>query len=146
MQKLNIQKSGKGYDFQFKAAEILGGYYDVVFREYAIPIGNPPKMHKFDLVSDDKHYIGECKNYVWTAGGNVPSAKICHINEAVFYLQHLPSDTIRFVVMRRAIDKFHLESLAEYYYRMNKHLLKGVIIIEIDETTENVIIVGVQDS
>ncbi len=66
-----------------------------------IPIGRPAKGHRFDLVSEDGRYVGECKNYSWTEGGNVPSAKMGFINEAVFYLSWLPKSASRFVVMRR---------------------------------------------
>ncbi|MEN6622995.1 MAG: hypothetical protein ABFD50_15795, partial [Smithella sp.] len=106
--------------------------------EQQIPIGNPPKDHKFDLVSEDRQYIGESKNYSWTEGGNVPSAKMGFINEAVFYLQQVPKDKKRFVVLRRDIDEKHSESLAEYYFRTYKHLLNGVFIVEIDVRTKSV--------
>jgi hypothetical protein len=81
----NSANTGKGRDFQKKAAEILARYYKVGFQiEYLIAIGNPPKEHNFDLVSDNLQYIGESKNYSWTEGGNVPSAKMGFINVAVF--------------------------------------------------------------
>ena len=97
-----------------------------------IKIGRPAKEHKFDLVSKDQKYVGECKNYSWTESGNVPSAKMGFINEATFYLLHLPRSTKKFIVMRKDICKKRKETLAEYYYRTNHHLLKDVFIIEID--------------
>ena len=140
----NSMNTAKGRDFQTKAAEILARHFKVGFRtEYPVPIGNPSKEHKFDLVSDDLYYIGESKNYSWTEGGNVPSAKMGFLNEAVFYLQHLPKDKKRFVVMRKDIDTKHTESLAEYYYRTNRHLLNGVLIFEIDVITETIRELGV---
>lgn len=139
----NCMNTGKGKDFQTIAAEVLSCFFQVGFHtEHPIPIGNPPKNHKFDLVSDDNQYVGECKNYSWTEGGNVPSAKIGFINEAVFYLQHLPSDKKRFVVMRRDVGKKHRETLADYYYRTNKHLLNGVIVVESDLTTKSIRLLG----
>lgn len=135
----NSENTGKGRDFQQEAIRILGPYYGVSFRsEYAVPIGNPPKAHKFDLVSADLQYVGESKNYSWTEGNNVPSAKMAFVNEAIFYLQHLPKDKHRFVVMRRDTRSSNGESLAEYYYRTNKHLLDGVLIVEIDVHTDEV--------
>ncbi len=74
--------------------------------------------------------------------GNVPSAKISYINEAVFFLQHLSKEKKRFVVLRRDINSRHTKSLAEYYYRTNKHLLNDVYIIEIDLITEKVLELG----
>jgi hypothetical protein len=132
----NCMNTGKGRDFQIIAAKLLSDHFQVKFDiEQPMPIGNPPKNHKFDLVSVDLRFIGESKNYSWTEGGNVPSAKMGFINEAVFYLQHLPKDKKRFVVLRRDVDKKHTESIAEYYFRTNKHLLNGVFIIEIDILT-----------
>ncbi len=131
--------TGKGREFQQLASNILSHHYGVEFRtEYPIPIGSPAKEHKFDLVSTDLIFVGESKNYSWTEGGNVPSAKMGFINEAIFYLQHLPKEKKRFVVMRKDVDKKHKESLAEYYFRTNRHLLNGVFIIEIDVETKAV--------
>lgn len=139
----NSMNTGKGRDFQKLAALIIGDYFGVRFTlEQPIPIGIPPKNHKFDLVSEDQQYIGESKNLSWTEGGNIPSAKMESINEAVFYLQHIPKDKKRFVVMRRDIDDKHSESLAEYYFRIDKHLLNGVLIIEIDVPTKSIKMFG----
>jgi len=135
----NSMNTAKGKDFQTKVAEILSQYYKVEFRtEYPIPIGTPPKVHRFDLVSSDLNYIGESKNYSWTEGGNVPSAKMGFINEAVFYLQHLPKDKKRFVVVRKDINTKRNESLAEYYFRTNEHLLNGIYVVELDIFTRTV--------
>jgi hypothetical protein len=97
-----------------------------------IAMGYPPKEHQFDLVSTDLCYIGECKNYSWTISGNVPSAKMAFINEAVLHLSLLPSEKLRFIAMRRDIHPESGESLADYYYRTNRYLLNGVFIVEID--------------
>jgi hypothetical protein len=135
----NNLNTGKGRDFQNLAAEVLSQYYKVGFRtEYAVAIGKPAKNHKFDLVSDDLQFVGESKNYSWTETGNVPSAKMGFLKEAVSYLQHLSQDKRRFVVMRRDVHPKRKESLAEYFYRLNNHLLNGVVIIEIDVATGNV--------
>jgi hypothetical protein len=143
MPEPNSMNAGKGKSFQSIAAEVLSHRFQVGFQtEHPIPIGYPPKNLKFDLVSVDGVYIGECKNYSWTEGGNVPSAKIGFINEAVFYLQHISSDKKRFIILRRDIDNKRSETLADYYYRTNKHLLNGVFIIELDVTTKSVRILG----
>ncbi|MBF8267893.1 MAG: hypothetical protein HW388_1401 [Dehalococcoidia bacterium] len=136
MPEPNSRNTAKGREFQRRAAQVLGLHFSVNFQvDYPIPIGNPAKEHKFDIVSEDRRYIGESKNYSWTEGGNVPSAKMGFINEAVFYLQHLPSDRRRFIVMRKDIRQTNNESLAAYYFRTYKHLLNGVSIVEIDIAT-----------
>lgn len=129
----NSLNTGKGREFQRVAADLMGRHFSVKFRlDYPMPIGTPPKQHRFDLVSDDKHYIGECKNYAWTEGNNVPSAKMGFINEALFYLSFCPPTTVRFVVMRKDIRNTTGESLADYYFRTYRHLRNGTLVIEID--------------
>jgi hypothetical protein len=75
----NSENPKKGKDFEEKARQILGQRYKTKFRKQSINIGNPPKPHNFDLVSDDGTIIVECKNYSWTETGNVPSAKMALI-------------------------------------------------------------------
>ena len=143
MPPANNLNPARGREFESVASKVLGDYYHVVFRAgNAIEIGDPPKKHKFDLVSTDLRYIGECKNYSWTETGNIPSAKMAFLNEAVFYLQHLKDATNKFLVLRKDNHEKHSETLAEYYYRINRHLLNGVFIIEIDITNYSVKTIG----
>ena len=129
----NRLNTGKGRLFQEWAAHILATHFGVELRlDFPLPIGNPPKEHKFDLVSADQNFVGECKNYSWTTGGNVPSAKMGFINEAVFYLSFLPPETTRFVAMRKDSRPTTGESLVDYYHRTYRHLLNAVSIIEIE--------------
>jgi hypothetical protein len=133
MSNENRLNPGKGKRFQEQAARLLCKHFGVRFElDYPLAIGNPPKEHRFDLVSSDLHYVGECKNYAWTKAGNVPSAKMGFVNEAVLYLSFLPKDTVRFVVLRNDVHGKRDETLAEYYYRTYRHLLRGVLILEAD--------------
>ena len=80
----NSLNTGKGSSFQTLAAKMLSEHLSVEFRlDYAIAIGKPPKLHRFDLVSTDVRFVGECKNYSWTETGNTPSAKMGFVNEAI---------------------------------------------------------------
>jgi|ERR1700694_820057 len=129
----NSLNTGKGRTFQERAAEVLGNHFSVKFRlDYPISIGSPAKPHRFDLASDDNQYVGECKNYAWTETGNVPSAKMGFMNEALFYLSYLSKDTHRFIAMRMERHAKRKESLANYYVRTYNHLLGGIKIYEID--------------
>ena len=129
----NRLNPGKGHAFQKLAAEMLSQHFGVEFRlDHPIRIGNPPKEHRFDLVSVDSLYVGECKNYAWTETGNVPSAKMGFVNEAVFYLSFLSPEIVRFVVMRKDTHPRQRESLADYYYRTYHHLLNGIFVVEVD--------------
>jgi hypothetical protein len=125
--------AGNGPEFQLLAAELLCKKLGVSFNlDYPIAIGHPPKLHRFDLVSADSHYVGECKNYSWTQTGNMPSAKISCLNEAVLYLSHVPHDRSKFIVLRLDRHDKHKETLAQYYLRTYKHLLRGLTFYEID--------------
>lgn len=137
--KKNSDNPRRGKEFQKLAASILSDYWKVPFdMEVPFQIGDPPKLHKFDLASDDGKYIGESKNYSWTEAGNMPSAKMAFLNQAVLFLSYLPASTARFIVMRRDVRQRTSEALADYYYRTYQHLLKDILIVEIDATSHDV--------
>ncbi len=101
--------------------------------EVAIPIGYPAKDHKFDLANADRSIVAECKCYTWTDSGNVPSAKLMGLDEAVFYFSFLPATTRKLLCMKKAVYPGKAETLAEYYVRMHGHLLKDVSVYEVSE-------------
>lgn len=131
----NCENPRKGRDFEVAVACALEKKFGVPFAMRKIPIGNPPKGHNFDLVSTDGSIVAECKNYSWTETGNVPSAKMGFVNEAVFYLQHLPGEVELHVILRKDVSERRKETLAEYYYRTNRHLLGKVGVSELDMAT-----------
>src|SRR3989442_603185 len=90
---------------------LLGEPFDA---EALLPIGSPPKPHRFDLASRSRGVVCECKSFTWTASGKVPSAKITTLREAVQYLLALPAETIKVIAMKRSLRSTHRESLAEY--------------------------------
>ena len=139
----NSLNTQKGRFFEDLAARVLAEHYGVRFEtNAAIEIGDPPKLHKFDLRSVDGAYVGECKNYSWTKSGNVPSAKMGFCNQAVFYLSKLPGGSARFLCMRLDKRPNNGERLADYYYRTYGHLLDDVFVVEIDTTTGEVREIG----
>ena len=139
----NSDNSRRGREFQKFAARVLGEYWSVGFDlEVPFLIGKPAKAHKFDMASSDKKIVGEAKNITWTESGNMPSAKMAFTNQAVLYLWHLPAFTKRFVVMPKDIRPKTGEALADYYHRTYKHLLNGVLVVEIDVASSTVRILG----
>ena len=84
MANLNSENPRVGRKFQEFVQTILKEKYNTYFeQEAAIPIGRPPKEHKFDLANADRSIVAECKCYTWTDSGNVPSAKLMGLDEAV---------------------------------------------------------------
>ena len=100
--------------------------------EVKIPIGDPPKDHKFDIVNTSRRIAIECKRYSWTVTGNIPSAKMGFTNEAAFYLSFLPDDYEKFIVILHSHHTKRKESLAEYYFRTNRHLIGKIKVAEYD--------------
>ena len=90
----------------------------------------------------EKRIVIECKCYTWTETGNVPSAKMGFANEAAFYLSFLPETYEKYIVMHKSHHPRHQESLAEYYYRMNNHLLGKTKVAEFDPECKELRIVG----
>ena len=103
--------------------------------EYPIHIGKPARPHNFDVANKSGTTVIECKCYTWTDSGNVPSAKLRGLNEAIFYFSFLPRETEKVLVMSRATHPRRNETLAEYYLRTNGHLLGDVKIWELNLDT-----------
>ena len=58
---------------------------------FAVEVGlTDKKKHCFDLGSANPKIIVECKSHKWTAGANVPSAKMTVWNEAMYYFHLAP--------------------------------------------------------
>lgn len=139
----NSENPKVGATFQNCVAEWFRDTYKKEFVvEKKIPIGDPAKDHKFDIVSGDNSIAIECKCYTWTVTGNVPSAKMGFTNEAAFYLSFLPESYEKYIVMLHATHEKRDETLAEYYYRMNKHLIGSTRVAEFDPVTKEFHIVG----
>lgn len=112
----NSDNPRNGADFQRQVLEWFRKNYDSDFElEKKIPIGNPAKDHKFDIVDTAGTIAIECKRYTWTETGNVPSAKMGFTNEAAFYLSFLPETYEKYIVMLKSHHPKRKESLADYH-------------------------------
>lgn len=132
-----------GRSFQDSVQQWLEAHLCQKFeQEKRIAIGSPAKLHKFDIVSTDNHIVIECKCYTWTESGNVPSAKMGFTNEAAFYLSFLPGDIEKNIVMLSATHEKRHETLAEYYFRTNRHLLGNIKVFEFNIDTQQMRLVG----
>ena len=127
-----------GKMFQMKVLQWLKNNHNGSFDlEQPILIGDPARPHKFDIADKTQHIVIECKCYTWTDSGNIPSAKLRGLNEAVFYFSFLPAETEKLLVMAYATHSRRSETLAEYYFRTNHHLLGDVKVVEFNvETNE----------
>jgi hypothetical protein len=147
MANTNSENPQVGRKFQEVVQSILKEKYNTYFeREVAIPIGRPQKNHRFDLANSDRSIVAECKCYTWTDAGNVPSAKLMGLDEAVFYFGFLPAGTRKLLCMKKAEFHSKSETLAEYYVRVRGHLLGDICVFEIaDDGNVKVIRNGVPE-
>lgn len=107
---------------------------------YTVPIGieGKKKAHKFDLGTETPKVIVECKSHTWTSGNNVPSAKITVWNEAMYYFTVSPEEYRKIFCVLRHVRSSSQETLAEYYIRINGHLIPSdVEIWEYDPIRNN---------
>ena len=127
----NSENPKVGKDFESVVKEWFEKEYNQPFELYKkIKIGNPPEEHSFDISNKNASIVAECKCYTWTKTGNIPSAKMACLNEAVFYLSFLPKETKKYIVMQKTTHKKREETLAEHYYRRYGHMLNDIIILE----------------
>ena len=101
--------------------------------EQKIDIGNPMKEHAFDLASQDKSIVIECKRYTWINSDKKPNGKIATLNEAVLYFSFLDYNVQKILCLMESKDPERKETLAEYYVNTYGHLLRDVIVYEIAE-------------
>lgn len=139
----NSDNPRNGAMFQGQVRDWFHKQYGLGFElETKIPIGDLVKNHKFDIVNLDKKIAIECKRYTWTETGNVPSAKIGFTNEAAFYLSFLLDSYEKYIVMLCSHHEKRNESLAEYYYRSNMHLIGKTKVAEYDPECDELRIIS----
>ncbi len=96
------------------------------------------KPHRFDFGSNESAVLVECKSHNWTDSGNMPSAKVSVWNEAMYYFLLAPEHFRKILFVLEARHTRQLETLAEYYVRINGHLIpKGVSIVEFNSISKS---------
>ena len=128
--------SGVGRDFEETARLYFESSGIRLNRGFSVPVGlgTKSKPHKFDFGSENPPILIECKSHKWTAGDNVPSAKITVWNESMYLFHLAPAKFRKILFVLRDYSERRGETLAEYYARSCGHLVPdGVEIIEYDE-------------
>jgi hypothetical protein len=129
-----VSNTGVGRAFQERVGRILSHRFgEEIILEVELPIGTPPRPHRFDLVSRSGSVVCECKAYTWTSGGNIPSAKVTTLREAAGYLTQAPMDSAKILAIAHSASPRRRETLGEYFVRLNGGLLTDIAVIEIDE-------------
>ena len=124
----------KGDGFRDLAMPILREELNTTLKpKVKISIRDPQIEHAFDLANENKSIVIECKNQTWTKAGNVPSAKVSTINEAVLYFSFLDANVRKILCLKKSVHPKRQETLAEYYVGTYGHLLRDITVYEIDE-------------
>jgi hypothetical protein len=132
-EKMTLSNTERGRQFQQrsgKALELALGCELRLEVGLAIP---PRKLHVFDLADDERTIVAECKAVGWRTTGNVPSAKITHLREAVQYLHDLTNVAVRCLIISKSCHARRKESLASYFVRLNKDYLDDINVFELGE-------------
>jgi hypothetical protein len=96
-----------------------------------VGIGEPPKLHSFDLVSDDETIFVECKAHHYTATDKA-GAKFHITNSAALGLLYLPREKTKIIVMKKSNSPKRTISFAQLYVSRYGHLLSDIIVLEAD--------------
>lgn len=144
----NFQRIGSksnaqvGKDFEMAALNFFKSEGLSLEQNIKIPIGVNyiKKEHAFDLGCLKQKIIIECKSHKWTAGANVPSAKLTVWNEAMYYFVTAPHDYRKIMFVLYDYSSKRKETLAQYYLRTYKHLVpNNVEFWEYNELTSNAV-------
>ena len=109
--------------FEDRVSKFVESKFGKRFYKQDLQIG-PSKFHRFDLVSEDKSIVVECKSYTWTESGNFPSAKISTAIEALFYLSRIIASR-KILVFQDNINQ-RGESLVEIFVRRYDGIMDDV--------------------
>lgn len=112
-----------------------------------VGVGTLKKAHSFDLGNSEEGILVECKSHRWTAGGNVPSAKVTVWNEAMYYFAVAPPGYRCIMFVLRDYSANRNETLASYYIRTYAHLIPaGVEFWEYNEESKKAVQIDAQPS
>ncbi|MEC8886088.1 MAG: hypothetical protein VX875_03075 [Pseudomonadota bacterium] len=134
-----------GRDFELIAQRFFASQGINLQRCHAVDIGigQTKKAHAFDLGCDSQRVLVECKSHRWTAGHNIPNAKLTVWNEAMYYFHAAPSDYRKIMFVLKDLRRGTGESLCSYYLRICGHLVPdGVEFWEYDDSVGAAVRVG----
>jgi hypothetical protein len=137
----SVSNAHVGADFERVALEFFATQQIMLSRNFAVDVGiSQKKKHCFDLGASNPKIIVECKSHRWTAGANVPSAKMTVWNEAMYYFHLAPREFRKILFVLHDRRNKEGESLMSYYKRTYFHMIpEGVEFLEWDEITGDII-------
>ncbi len=135
----NFNNYQESVAFEKQCQKIVTDHFRVPFeRQVRIKIGDPPKAHKFNLVSHQRGTIIECKNYQWRKNGDPPNGKITELKSVVLYSLFVEFQCEKIIMMAKSTHPKRNETLAEYFVRLHGHLLHDTEVWEVDKETNTI--------
>lgn len=128
----SISNSHVGKEFE-EVARLFFAETGITLRPgFVAPVGfKIKKPHKFDLGSEEPPMLVESKSYIWTSGGNSPSAKIRGMNEAMLLFSVAPNHYRKILFLLKHLRRE--TTLAAHYIKTLGHLIgQGIEIWEFD--------------
>lgn len=125
-----------GSDFESRARNFFARQGLDLQPRVKVKIGiSGEKPHTFDLGSLKRKVLVECKSHTWTAGGNVPSAKMTAWDQAMYFFYAAPGGYRKILFVLRNYCVRRRETLAHYYFRTHSNLIPDdVELWEYDES------------
>jgi hypothetical protein len=114
---------GREFELVAQKSFALRGLHLQLNHAVCVGIGSAKKFHTFDLGCSSQKVIVECKSHRWTAGHNIPSAKLTVWNEAMYYFFVAPPGYSKIMFVLKDLRRGTGESLASYYLRTYGHLV-----------------------
>jgi hypothetical protein len=137
-----ISNAHVGREFEELARGFLGreGLHLSSNFSVSLGVGSIKKIRRFDLGCGDPQTLVECKSHRWTAGNNVPSAKMTVWNESMYYFHLAPASYRKIMFVLRDLHARRRQSLTEYYIQNYGHLIpESVEFWEYDPSTSSTI-------
>lgn len=118
-----------GREFELIAQQFFAGRGIGLQLNYPVEVGvgASKKLHAFDLGCGTQRVIVECKSHRWTAGHNIPSAKLTVWNEAMYYFHAAPPEYRKIMFVLKDLRRGDGESLTSYYLRCYRHLVPAEV-------------------
>lgn len=103
--------------------------------------GNSPRLHAFDLGSENPKIIVECKAHNWMSKDKYPSAKMSNWVEAMFYFYVIPSDYRKIFIVKRSVHPRTKETLLSCFLDKKAHMIPpDVELMELDNDSDELIV------
>lgn len=128
------------------AAELMTKIYRPAVPRLSLKLGRPRREHQFTFGTPDRRIVGAARQGGWSDQDELPRNPWAAANEAVWYLS-LVRGAEEKVLCLPCVRRWDLPlSVANIYHRLHRHLLRGIMVFEINPATRKVYSVNEESS